>query len=119
MKHNSLIVLFLAVCASLTVGCTATPLTADTWPDAASATTKTGTTPTLQALAALAQPGLNKQAVRTLVGSPHFGEGFFNVTTWHYLFNFNGKQCKMRIDFEDGRSKGVQWQSTDCQLAKN
>ena len=115
MNHNFLKTLFLALCASFAAGCASTQL--DNWPEVGSATTKTGTTPTLQSLAALERPGLSKQAVRQLVGSPHFSEGFFNVTRWNYLFNFNGKQCNMRIDFENGRSKVTQWQSTECQLS--
>ena len=90
----------------------------DGWPDSEKASWTTGSVPTLQELAAV-RPALSKDQVRALIGVPHFGEGFWGVTRWTYLFDINGRACQFRVDFEDGRSKDLAWRTAECAALLN
>lgn len=103
--------ILVALVASAITGCSSTP--SQSWPDPGSSTAGTGTVPTLQALSAL-RPGITKQAVRTLMGTPHFSEGFFGVSEWNYLFDINGKACQFRVNFEQEKTKSFTWRTQEC-----
>lgn len=65
--------------------------------------------------------GLSKKQIYQLIGHPHFGEGFFGVREWDYLFNYseNGlqKQCHLKVLFDnDMIAQTLLWQPHHCQL---
>jgi outer membrane protein OmpA-like peptidoglycan-associated protein len=81
-------------------------------------TVKEGSFPNLDNLRQIA-PGVTKEQVRDLLGSPHYREGFV-AREWDYLFNFRdaqGKvsQCQFKVVF-DGEYRGQQfaWAPAEC-----
>jgi len=79
---------------------------------------KEGTFPNLDNLRQLA-PGIEKEQVRDLLGSPHYREGFAS-REWDYLFNFrdaDGKvtQCQFKVVFDrDYRGQTFAWAPAEC-----
>lgn len=79
---------------------------------------KEGTFPNLDNLRQLA-PGVTKEQVRDLLGSPHYREGF-QAREWDYLFNFrdaDGKvtQCQFKVVFDrDYRGQTFAWAPAEC-----
>lgn len=64
--------------------------------------------------------GLNKNQIITLVGAPHFNEGFAGVREWNYLFNFRGSdgavtRCEYKILFDDDKiARSFYWNPEAC-----
>lgn len=52
------------------------------------------------------QPGLDRDQVRLILGSPHFNEGLIAKNTWNYAFNFKTGQgseyitCQYQVQFD-------------------
>ncbi|MDO4431180.1 MAG: outer membrane protein assembly factor BamE, partial [Lonepinella koalarum] len=66
------------------------------------------------------KPGLSKAQVQNLIGHPHFGEGFFAVREWDYLFNYNEngqtKQCHLKMLFDSNKiAQTLLWHPNHCQ----
>lgn len=66
-------------------------------------------------------PGLTKEQVYQLVGTPHFDEGLFAVRTWNYVFNFyNGQgseftSCQFQIRYDrHARVENTFWKDQRC-----
>ena len=81
-------------------------------------TVKEGTFPNLDNLRLIA-PGVTKEQVRDLLGSPHYREGYA-AREWDYLFNFrdaDGRvtQCQFKVVF-DRHYRGQQfaWAPAEC-----
>lgn len=79
---------------------------------------KGGTRPTPEALRNIAS-GIEKDDLYTLVGVPHYKEGYWHVREWDYLFNLQrGDQwvkCQYKILFDkDGLGQSFHWQPAEC-----
>lgn len=92
----------------------------DTFPDPARAYPAGGTYVNLDNLRQYA-PGMSKQQLQSLLGTPHFNEGLWGVREWNYLFNFRGSvgatpiQCQFQVRFGDGGvSTGQSWKPESC-----
>lgn len=78
-----------------------------------------GTFPNLDNLRQV-KAGLNKNQIITLIGAPHFNEGFAGVREWNYLFNFRGSdgavtQCEYKILFDDDKiARSFYWNPEAC-----
>lgn len=64
--------------------------------------------------------GQSKGQIYDLIGHPHFGEGFFFVQEWDYLFNYteNGanKQCHLKVLFDENMiARTLLWHPQHCQ----
>ncbi len=69
----------------------------------------------------LIKPGMTKRQVRSLLGAPHFSEGFFGVRTWDYILNFHDdvgpgyRSCQFQLQFDrEMRVASTAWNSNDC-----
>jgi len=69
----------------------------------------------------LIKPGMTKRQVRSLLGAPHFNEGFFGVRTWNYILNFHDdvgpgyRSCQFQLQFDrEKRVASTAWNSNDC-----
>ncbi|PJJ96127.1 flagellar motor protein MotB [Lysobacteraceae bacterium NML03-0222] len=67
----------------------------------------------------LVQPGLDKDQLYALIGTPHFAEGFYRVREWDYLFHFRTdsgvKTCQFKIIFDrEYLARSLHWQPQDC-----
>lgn len=88
------------------------------FPTADKLTVKEGTFPNLDNLRQIA-PGVTKEQVRDLLGSPHYREGF-EAREWDYLFNFrnaDGKvtQCQFKVVFDrDYLGQTFAWAPAEC-----
>lgn len=73
--------------------------------------------------AQLLQPGLSKDQVRQLVGSPHFSEGLAGVRDWNYILRLPAGEgglidCQLQLRFDDNRKvKSTHWQTQACASA--
>lgn len=74
------------------------------------------------------KPGLGKQQVRILLGSPHFREGIAGVDEWNYIFNFRtgvGEAfitCQYQVRYEkdpDYVVNSMHWDGPACQELLN
>ena len=107
--------------ASCVVGITACvgPTASETsFPTLDYATTAEGSFPNVDNLRML-EPGMTKNQVYALVGSPHFHESVFHVRVWNYLFHFRteGKavSCQYQIQFDDQNLvKETRWKDEQC-----
>lgn len=80
---------------------------------------KGGTTPKLDNLRKVqAGQGMNK--IISLIGAPHFGEGFWYVREWNYLFNLHAAdgsttQCQYKILFDSTDiARSFYWSPASC-----
>lgn len=85
-----------------------------------SAWQKEGTFPNLDNLRAI-EPGLGKDQLRALVGSPHFQEGLFGVREWDYVFHFRSGAgnafvtCQYKVLFDrDAHARSFYWSPQAC-----
>lgn len=69
----------------------------------------------------LIKTGMTKRQVRSLLGAPHFNEGFFGVRTWNYILNFHDevgpgyRSCQFQLQFDrEMRVASTIWNSNDC-----
>ena len=87
----------------------------DSWPDPDSASWKTGSVPPKIAFTYL-EAGQSKDQVRSLLGVPHFSEGFFDPPVWTYKFmSATNNVCLFRVRFNDNRVvESTEWQSIAC-----
>ncbi len=71
----------------------------------------------------LLQPGLSKDQVRQLIGSPHFSEGLLGVREWNYILRMPGNDaalanCQLQLRFdEQNKVASTHWQSETCAVA--
>ncbi len=100
--------------AVMLAGCGSAQVRGD-FPDPARAYPAGGTYVSLDGLRQYA-PGMNKQQLYALLGTPHFGEGMWGVREWNYLFNFRRTvgappiQCQFQIHFDGkGVAVGQSW----------
>ncbi|MCD9087406.1 OmpA family protein [Stenotrophomonas sp. SY1] len=112
--------LVLALLATLTACSSKGQVREDTLPDPARAYPAGGTYVNLDNLRQYA-PGMNKDQLQTLLGTPHFNEGLWGVREWNYLFNFRRSvgaapiQCQFQVRFNaDGSSSGQAWKPESC-----
>lgn len=105
--------------AALLAGCGGAQVRGD-FPDPARAYPAGGTYVSLEGLRQYA-PGMNKQQLHALLGTPHFGEGLRGVREWNYLFNFRRSvgappvQCQFQIHFDGkGVAVGQSWRPATC-----
>ena len=111
--------LTLAACGSLSKvseqGTTEQPV----WPDPAkSLTFKAGAYPTPESLRLIA-PGMTKDQLYNLLGSPHFNEGLVGVHEWNYLFHFRAPKgdtsCQFKVLFDkDMKAQSFFWNPQNC-----
>lgn len=89
------------------------------FPDPGSAWLQGGTFVDVEQLRRIGR-GLSKNQVRELIGTPHFGEGFFGVGAWDYLFNFRTGagdefvRCQYQVAFRDGLADQFFWREPAC-----
>ncbi len=105
--------------AVMLAGCGSAQVRGD-FPDPARAYPAGGTYVSLDGLRQYA-PGMNKQQLYALLGTPHFGEGMWGVREWNYLFNFRRTvgappiQCQFQIHFDGkGVAVGQSWKPATC-----
>ncbi|NOL49145.1 outer membrane protein assembly factor BamE [Pelistega europaea] len=70
---------------------------------------------------ALITVGMTKDQVYSILGRPHFAEGFFDVREWDYVLNYqeNGehKVCQYKLLFNKDMLVSQQlWKPADCSL---
>lgn len=101
-------------------GCRSAAAAGDGFPDPARAYPRGGTYANLDNLRQYA-PGMNKDQVQALLGTPHFNEGLWGVRSWNYLFNLRPRigaepvRCQFRIVFDaDGRAQAQSWKPASC-----
>mgnify|MGYP001051934560 CR=1 FL=1 len=93
-----------------------------TFPDPDHSTMPEGTFVNLENLRKVA-PGLAKDQLYALLGTPHFSEGVFGVKRWNYIFDFrkadgtnNFFRCQYQVQFDDdGLAKAFYWKPEACQ----
>ena len=106
--------------ALLTAACAALAQDeAVSFPDPASAYQQEGSFVSLENLRNVA-PGLTKNQVRELLGSPHFSEGVFGVKTWNYIFHFRRggeiATCQYQVQYDDSKLlSGAYWNRPECE----
>jgi OOP family OmpA-OmpF porin len=69
-------------------------------------------------------PGMTKDQLYKLLGTPHFDEGVFGVKEWNYIFNFRREdgeadfsRCQYQIDFDSKhRVQTTHWKPESCRL---
>lgn len=79
---------------------------------------KDGTFPNLDNLRAIG-PGITKDQLYALLGTPHFREGYSGVREWDYLFNFRKDgsviRCQYKVIFDkDYRGQSFHWAPEAC-----
>lgn len=101
-------------------GCRSTAVAGDGFPDAARAFPRGGTFANLDNLRQYA-PGMSKDQVHALLGTPHFNEGLWGVREWNYLFNLRPGvgaepvRCQFRVLFDaDGKARSQYWKPASC-----
>lgn len=113
MKWTGLLVLaLLAACGKRQVR--------DAFPDPARAYPAGGTYVNLDNLRQYA-PGMDKQQIQALLGTPQFNEGLWGVREWNYVFNFRRSvgaapvQCQFQVQFDgNGIATGQAWKPASC-----
>lgn len=96
------------------------------FPDPKHASPKDGTFPNIENMRQLT-PGMTKQQLYALLGTPHFDEGLWFVHEWNYLFNFHrapGSQdyysCQFMVVFDDNyKASNYYWKPESCAAAIN
>ncbi|MBV6307312.1 OmpA family protein [Candidimonas humi] len=88
------------------------------WPDPAHASFTNGSYPNLDSLR-LVGNGMTKDQIYSLLGRPHFSEGFAGVREWDYLFHFrtsNGDEtCQYKILYDkDMLARSFLWKPAAC-----
>ena len=90
------------------------------FPDPKSASLKEGTFIPVENLK-LAGVGMTKDQMYALLGTPHFNEGVFSVTTWNYIFKFRQQagvlDCQFQVEYTSTNPKLVSatyWNSSEC-----
>lgn len=83
-----------------------------------SAWVKEGTFPSVDGLRLVA-PGMTKDQIRALFGSPHFREGMMGVREWDYIFNFRHDggvaTCQYKLIYgPDYKVRSMHWQPASC-----
>lgn len=110
--------LVLAMMVSGTV-VASSPSGSNTFPDPGRANPKGGTYMDLDELRQYGE-GMTKRQLYSLLGTPHFNEGFFRVREWNYLFNVRPApgqspvQCQMQIHFDKDVAVGHAWSPATC-----
>ncbi len=69
-------------------------------------------------------PGMTKDQLYKLLGTPHFNEGVFGVKQWNYILNFRREdgeadfsRCQYQIDFDSKhRVQTTHWKPESCRL---
>lgn len=93
------------------------------FPDERKIVHKGGSVPNLDNLRMLG-PGINKDQLRGLIGSPHFREGF-GAREWDYLFQLptTGQQatkCRFKVVFDNRMlARNMYWAPAQCQQLVN
>lgn len=67
-------------------------------------------------------PGVTKDQLYALLGTPHFSEGVFGVRRWNYIFDFrrsdgsnNFFRCQYQVEFgDDGLARAFYWKPEAC-----
>lgn len=110
-----------AFCGLLLMGVSAAVAEETTviFPDPASAYPKGGTFVSTENLHNVT-PGLNKNQMYALLGTPQFSEGVFAVRVWNYVLNFhrNGElvTCQYQVQFDDNMLvKQTVWSRPECE----
>ncbi|ULU26392.1 OmpA family protein [Dyella terrae] len=89
------------------------------FPDPARATMPEGAFVNVENLRKLA-PGMTKQQLYDLLGTPHFSEGVFGVHRWNYIFAFRETgggviKCQFQIQFDKGHlAQAFYWKPESC-----
>ena len=64
--------------------------------------------------------GMTKQQVHSLLGKPHFNEGFFGIKLWNYIINYREEdghliRCQYQLAYDkDFLVEGIAWQNEEC-----
>jgi len=69
-------------------------------------------------------PGMTKNQLYKLLGTPHFDEGVFGVKQWNYILNFRREdgeadfsRCQYQIDFDSKHHvQSTHWKPDSCRL---
>lgn len=91
------------------------------FPDPSHSTMPEGTFVNLENLRKVA-PGMTKDQLYALLGTPHFSEGVFGVREWNYIFDFrsadgsnNFFRCQYQVQFgDDDLAKAFYWKPETC-----
>lgn len=91
------------------------------FPDPDRSTMPEGTFVNLENLRKMA-PGLTKDQLYALLGTPHFSEGVFGVREWNYIFDFRRAdgsnkffRCQYQVKFDDdGLAEAFYWKPAEC-----
>jgi len=94
-----------------------------TFPDPAKSLVPEGTFVSPENLR-LVSPGMTKDQLYRLLGTPQFDEGVFHVTKWNYIFNFrrdDGEadfdRCQYQIIFDANHHvQSTHWKPESCRL---
>lgn len=118
MKKASIAALLVAMATSAVLEGCASPHNPPRFPDQQSASPAGGTFVNVDNLRNVA-PGLNKDQVRDLIGSPHFNEWFVGNHVWNYLFDFRrGSEivsCQYQVQFDRHMNvSGTFWRDPAC-----
>jgi len=111
---------WIALAALLLAALTAQARDHDGFPDPGRAYPRAGTFIDVDALRQYA-PGMNKEQVQALLGTPHFNEGMWGVREWNYLLNVRPTagatpiRCQLQIDFDNhGVARDQRWAPSAC-----
>lgn len=95
------------------------------FPDPSKAYVREGTFVNIDNLRLFA-PGLNKEQLYALLGTPHFSEGMWGVNEWNYLFNFRSNPgsefftCQFKVTFDrSGAAQAGYWKPQACSSIVN
>lgn len=128
MKWREFTLLTMLVSLALLAGCSTTrgnmPSHGNdggevSFPDPAHATMPEGIFVNIENLRTVA-PGVTKDQLYNLLGSPHFGEGVFGVRKWNYIFDFrkpdgNHFTCQYQVEFDKkDRAQAFYWKPESC-----
>lgn len=91
------------------------------FPDPSHATMPEGIFVNLENLRKIA-PGMTKDQLHNLLGTPHFNEGVFGVRKWNYILDFrkadgsgNYFSCQYQIRFDsNGHAENFYWKPASC-----
>jgi OOP family OmpA-OmpF porin len=94
-----------------------------TFPDPAKSTVPEGVYVSPESLRQVT-PGMSKDQLYKLLGTPHFDEGVFGVKQWNYILNFRRddgeadfSRCQYQIDFDaKHRVQTTHWKPESCRL---
>ncbi|WP_130617051.1 OmpA family protein [Dyella amyloliquefaciens] len=114
---------FVAAAIAATTGCSTAPshnsVGGPVFPDPSHAIKPEGTFVNVENLRKLA-PGMSKDQLYELVGTPHFDEGVFHVRAWNYILDFrqtDGQafQCQLQVKFgKNDLSEAYYWKPESC-----